>query len=69
MAKLGPRVSLAAQQNSCTLGFHPAYNAQTAIDDTAHIIVAAELTNSASYVRELPTMVEVVKDTLGANPD
>ena len=50
-------------------GFDAAYNAQTAVDDTAHIIVAAELTNSASDVRELPTMVEVVKDTLGAYPD
>lgn len=50
-------------------GFDPAYNAQTAVDDTAHIIVAAELTNCASDVRELPTMVEVVKDTLGAYPE
>jgi hypothetical protein len=50
-------------------GFDPAYNAQTAVDDTAHIIVAAELINNASDVRELPTMVEVVKDTLGAYPD
>jgi transposase len=50
-------------------GFDPAYNAQTAVDDTAHIIVAAELTNSAADVRELPTMVAVVKDTLGAYPD
>ena len=29
-------------------GFDASYNAQTAVDDTAHIIVAAELTNSAS---------------------
>lgn len=50
-------------------GFDPAYNGQTAVDDMAHIIVAAELTNSASDVRELPTMVEVIKDTLGAYPD
>jgi transposase len=50
-------------------GFDPAYNAQTAVDDTAHIIVAAELTNSASDVRELPTMVQAVKDTLGAYPE
>ena len=50
-------------------GFDPAYNAQTAVDDTAHIIVAAELINNASDVRELPTMVEVVKDTLGAYPE
>ena len=50
-------------------GFDPAYNAQTAVDDTAHIIVAAELINNASDVRELPTMVQVVKDTLGAYPE
>jgi transposase len=50
-------------------GFDPAYNAQTAIDDTAHIIVAAELINNASDVRELPTMVAAVKDTLGAYPE
>ena len=50
-------------------GFDAAYNAQTAVDDTAHIIVAAELINNASDVRELPTMVQVVKDTLGAYPE
>jgi transposase len=50
-------------------GFDPAYNGQTAVDDTAHIIVAAELINSASDVRELPVMVAAVKDTLGAYPD
>ena len=50
-------------------GFDAAYNAQTAVDDTAHIIVAAELINNASDVRELPTMLEAVKDTLGAYPE
>ena len=50
-------------------GFDPAYNAQTAVDGTAHIIVAAELINNASDVHELPTMVERVKDTLGAYPE
>jgi hypothetical protein len=50
-------------------GFDPAYNAQTAVDATAHIIVAAELINNASDVHELPTMVERVKDTLGAYPE
>ncbi len=49
-------------------GFDAAYNAQTAVDDTAHIIVAAELINNASDVRELPTMVEAVKSALGAYP-
>jgi transposase len=39
-------------------GFDPAYNGQTAVDDAAHIIVD-----------ELPTMIEVVKATLGAYPE
>lgn len=47
-------------------GFDAAYNAQTAVDDTAHIIVAAELVNNASDARELPATVQAVKDTLGA---
>jgi transposase len=50
-------------------GFDPGYNGQTAVDDTAHIIVAAELIDSASDVRELPAMVAAVKDTLGAYPE
>ena len=49
-------------------GFDPAYNAQTAVDDKAHIIVEAELINNASDARELPAMVEAVKETLGAYP-
>lgn len=35
-------------------GFDPAYNAQTAVDDAAHTIVAAELINNASDGREFP---------------
>jgi transposase len=50
-------------------GFDPAYNAQTAVDDAAHIIVAAELINNASDGRELPAMVAAVKDALGAYPE
>ena len=46
-------------------GFDASYNAQTAVDDAAHIIVAAELTNCASDARELPTMLQAVKDNLG----
>lgn len=49
-------------------GFDPAYNGQTAVDDTAHIIVAAELVNCAADVGELPKMLEAVKDNLGAYP-
>jgi len=49
-------------------GFDASYNAQTAVDDAAHIIVAAELTNCASDARELPAMLQAVKDNLGALP-
>jgi len=49
-------------------GFDASYNAQTAVDDAAHIIVAAELTNNASDAGELPTMLKAVKDNLGAMP-
>jgi transposase len=49
-------------------GFDASYNAQTAVDDAAHIIVAAELTNSASDASELPAMLQAVKDNLGALP-
>jgi transposase len=50
-------------------GFDAGYNAQAAVDDTAHIIVAAELTNCASDAGELPTMLEAVKATLQALPE
>ena len=50
-------------------GFDAGYNAQTAVDDAAHIIVAAELTNSASDAGQLPTMLQAVKDNLGVLPE
>lgn len=50
-------------------GFEASFNGQLAVDDSAHIIVAAELINNASDVRELPRMVEAVKDALGAYPE
>jgi transposase len=50
-------------------GFDASYNAQTAVDDAAHIIVAAELTNCASDAGELPTMLRAVQDHLGALPE
>jgi hypothetical protein len=49
-------------------GFEASYNGQLAVDDTAHIIVAAELINNASDVHELPK-VSVVNATLGAYPE
>jgi transposase len=50
-------------------GLDASYNAQTAVDDAAHIIVAAELTNNASDAGELPTMLQAVRDNLGAVPE
>lgn len=50
-------------------GFDPAYNGQTAVDDTAHIIVAAELVNCAADAGELPKMLQAVKDNVGAYPE
>jgi transposase len=49
-------------------GFDYCYNAQTAVDDTAHIIVAAELTNSGADSRQLPSMLEAVRISAGSHP-
>lgn len=49
-------------------GFDYCYNAQTAVDDAAHIIVAAELTNSGADSRQLPGMLEAVRQTTGNDP-
>jgi transposase len=49
-------------------GFDPAYNAQLAVDEACHIIVAAELTNNASDAAELPKMLKAVEANLGQAP-
>jgi transposase len=49
-------------------GFDPAYNAQLATDEAAHIIVAAELTNNASDAGELPRMLQAVQNNVGEAP-
>ena len=49
-------------------GFDASYNAQTAVDETAHIIVAAELTNSASDAAQLPRMLQAVRENLEQRP-
>ena len=49
-------------------GFDSSYNAQTAVDEAAHIIVAAELTNCSSDAGELPGMLRAVRDNLGQAP-
>jgi hypothetical protein len=50
-------------------GFNPAYNAQTAVDEAAHIIVAAELDNSAPDANWLLPMIQAVGDNLGELPE
>jgi hypothetical protein len=42
-------------------GFDASDNAQTAVDETARIIVAAELTHSASDAAQLPRMLQAVR--------
>lgn len=49
-------------------GFDPSYNAQTAVDETAHIIVAAELTNCGSDAGELPGLLQAVRANLAQAP-
>lgn len=49
-------------------GFDPSYNAQTAVDETAHIIVAAELTNNASDAGQLAGVLQAVRDNVEQRP-
>ena len=49
-------------------GFDYSFNAQTAVDETAHIIVAAEVVNTSSDVQQLPMVLDVVKANTGAAP-
>ena len=48
-------------------GFDYSYNAQTAVDETAHIIVAAEVVNTSSDVQQLPMVLKVVTQNTGAS--
>ena len=50
-------------------GFDASYNAQTAVDDTAHIIVAAELGNNAADVGQLVPMLAAVQANTGQAPE
>jgi transposase len=49
-------------------GFDASYNAQTAVDETAHIIVAAEVGNNAADVGQLLPMLQAVQDSTGKMP-
>jgi transposase/IS5 family transposase len=48
-------------------GFDYSYNAQTAVDETAHIIVAAEVVNTSSDVQQLPMVLKAVKEHTGSS--
>jgi transposase len=50
-------------------GFDYSYNAQTAVDETAHIIVAAEVVNTSSDVQQLPMVLNAVKANMGASAE
>lgn len=47
-------------------GFDYAYNAQTAVDEAAHIIVAAEVVNTSSDVQQLPMVLAAVRAHTGS---
>lgn len=49
-------------------GFDPAFNAHAAVDETAQIVVAAELTNNSNDNDRLPVLLEAVKTNLEALP-
>jgi hypothetical protein len=49
-------------------GFDYCYNAHAAVDDTAHIIVAAELSNNGSDGGRLVPLLEAVRRVVGADP-
>ena len=49
-------------------GFDYSFNAQTAVDETAHIIVAAQVVNTGSDVQQLPVVLSAVKANTGAAP-
>jgi transposase/IS5 family transposase len=49
-------------------GFDYSYNAQTAVDETAHIIVAAEVVNTSSDVHQLVPVLAAVKANTKADP-
>jgi len=50
-------------------GFDYSYNAQTAVNETAHIIVAVEVVNTNSDVQQLPMVLAAVKTHTGVGAD
>jgi hypothetical protein len=48
-------------------GVDCSYNAQTAVDEAAHIIVTAEVVNTSSDVQQLPMVLKAVTQNTGAS--
>ena len=55
-------------RDGATKGFIQGYNGQTAVDDTAQMIVAADLNNHASDSNELLPMLDATVENTGACP-
>ena len=53
---------------ACRSGFDYSFNAQTAVDETTHIIVAAEVVSTSSNVHQLPMVLVAVKANTGEVP-
>ena len=49
-------------------GFDYSYNAQTAVDETAYIIIAAEVVNTSTDVQQLLMVLDAVQTHTGAQP-
>jgi len=49
-------------------GFDYSYNSQTAVDETAHIIVAAEVVNASTDVHQLIPVLDAVSAYVGSSP-
>lgn len=49
-------------------GFDYRYNAQTAVDETAHIIIPAEVVNTSAHVQQLPMVLGAVQTHAGSQP-
>jgi hypothetical protein len=43
-------------------GFDFSFNAQTAVDESSHIIVAAEVVNTSTDVQQLPMVLDAVQN-------
>ena len=50
-------------------GYDYSYNAHTAVDETAQIVVAAELSNNAADSDRLPVLLAAVRANLGQDAD